>query len=188
MVVTFFEKGADTGDAPGEFQHWVEREKLDIVLPFPAGQQALRTKADGSILGICTGMGTASSTASITALGLDPRLDLSKSYFLVAGIAGVDPADASLGSVVWADWVVDGDLAHEIDPREMPAGWTTGYIPLRRHPGRPRPRGRLTGLRREPARAEAVSGVAPAQGDSTGPVSTRLAATRANKDRTSSNW
>ena len=78
--------------------------------------------------------------------------------------------------------------AHEIDPREMPAGWTTGYIPLRRHPGRPRPRGRSTGLRREPARAEAVSGVAPAQGDSTGPVSTRLAATRANKDRTSSNW
>ncbi|MGC4075145.1 MAG: hypothetical protein QM760_22115 [Nibricoccus sp.] len=29
---------------------------------------------------------------------LDPRFDFSKAYWLVAGIAGVDPADASLGS------------------------------------------------------------------------------------------
>ena len=26
--------------------------------------------------------------------------------------AGVDPADASLGSAAWAEWVVDGDLAY----------------------------------------------------------------------------
>lgn len=156
VVVTFFEKGADTGDDPGEFQHWVEREKLDVVLPFPAGQQPLRTNADGSILGVCTGMGTARSTASIMALGLDPRLDLSRSYVLVAGIAGVDPADASLGSVAWADWVVDGDLAHEIDPREMPAGWTTGYIPLRRHHPYEKPADRSAGAayRLEPALVE----------------------------------
>jgi len=30
---------ADTGDEPAEFQHWVEREKLDRVLPFPAGNR-----------------------------------------------------------------------------------------------------------------------------------------------------
>jgi purine nucleoside permease len=28
--------------------------------------------------------------------------------------------------------VVDGDLAHEIDAREIPADWKTGYIPLRK--------------------------------------------------------
>jgi purine nucleoside permease len=28
---------------------------------------------------------------------------------------------------------VDGDLGHEIDAREMPAGWSTGHIPLRKH-------------------------------------------------------
>ncbi|MGC4075146.1 MAG: hypothetical protein QM760_22120 [Nibricoccus sp.] len=33
---------------------------------------------------------------------------------------------------VWAEWIVDGDLAHEIDPREMPKDWKTGYLPLRR--------------------------------------------------------
>lgn len=133
VIITYFEIGADTGDKPGEFQHWVEREALTGRLPFPAGHQDLRHNPDGTILAVCAGMGTARSTASLMALGLDPRLDLSKSYFLVAGIAGVDPADASLGSAAWAEWVVDGDLAHEIDAREIPTGWTTGYIPLRRH-------------------------------------------------------
>jgi purine nucleoside permease len=28
--------------------------------------------------------------------------------------------------------VVDGDLGHEIDAREMPAGWPTGHLPLRK--------------------------------------------------------
>jgi purine nucleoside permease len=66
------------------------------------------------------------------ALGLDPRFDLSKAYWVVAGIAGIDPADASLGSAAWAEWIVDGDLGHEIDAREIPPGWKTGMVPLRK--------------------------------------------------------
>jgi purine nucleoside permease len=66
------------------------------------------------------------------ALGLDPRFDLSKAYWLVAGIGGGDPADVSLGSAVWADKVIDGDLAYEIDAREIPADWATGMLPLRK--------------------------------------------------------
>lgn len=132
VVVAMFEPGADAGDRPGEFQLWVEREKLEVVHPFPQGYRDLRTNADGSILGVVTGVGTARSAATIMALGLDPRFDLTRAYWLVAGIAGADPHDASLGSAVWAEWVVDGDLAHEIDPREIPADWKTGYIPLRK--------------------------------------------------------
>ncbi len=132
VVVAMFEDGADTGDRPGEFQFWVEREKLTRVWPFPQGYRDLRTNADGTVLGVVTGVGTAHSAATIMALGLDPRFDLSKSYWLVAGIAGVDPHDAPLGAAVWAEWVVDGDLSHEIDAREIPAGWNTGYIPLRK--------------------------------------------------------
>ncbi len=131
VVVTMFERGADTGDEPGEFQYWVERCKLDRVIPFPQGYRDLRMNGDG-VLGIVTGVGTAKAAASIMALGLDPRFDLRKSYWLVAGIAGIDPADGSLGSAAWAEWVVDGDLSHEIDAREIPAGWKTGYVPLRR--------------------------------------------------------
>ena len=32
VVVTMFERGENTGDAHGEFQLWVEREKLDTAL------------------------------------------------------------------------------------------------------------------------------------------------------------
>jgi len=85
---------------------------------------------DTGVLGIVTGMGTANSSASIMALGLDPRFDLTEAYWLVAGISGFDPEDASLGSVAWADYLVDGDLAHEIDAREIQADWDNGYFPL----------------------------------------------------------
>jgi purine nucleoside permease len=131
VVVAMFERGADTGDEPGEFQYWVEREKLDRVYRFPQGYRDLRMNRDG-VLGVVTGVGTAKAAATIMALGLDPRFDLSKAYWVVAGIAGIDPADGSLGSAVWAEWVVDGDLGHEIDAREIPADWKTGYIPLRK--------------------------------------------------------
>ena len=131
VVVTMFERGEDTGDAPGEFQLWVEREKLNTVLPFAQGNRPLRTDGKG-LLAMVTGVGTAKAAAGVMALGMDPRFDLSKAYWLVAGIAGVDPADASLGSAAWATYVVDGDLAHEIDAREIPAGWKTGFVPLRK--------------------------------------------------------
>ncbi len=130
VVVTMFEQGADTGDKPGEFQFWVEREHLDRIIPVPAAFHSVRANADGTVIGIVTGGGNTNAAASIMALGLDPQFDLRQSYWLVAGIAGVDPADASIGSAVWADYVVDGDLAHEIDAREMPADWKTGYVPL----------------------------------------------------------
>jgi purine nucleoside permease len=132
VVVAMFEIGQDAGDQPGEFQFWVEREKLDRVIPLPAAYHAVRANADGSVIGIVTGVGNSNAAATIMALGLDPRFDLGKSYWLVAGIAGLDPADAGAGSAVWADYVVEGDLGHEIDAREIPAGWPTGYVPLRK--------------------------------------------------------
>ena len=131
VVIAAFERGEDTGDAPGEFQFWVEREHLDQVLELPAGYHHLRMNRDG-VLGMVTGVATAKAAASVMALGLDPRFDLSKAYWVVAGIGGGDPADVSLGSAVWADHVVDGDLAFEIDARQIPESWPTGYVPLRK--------------------------------------------------------
>jgi purine nucleoside permease len=137
VVINMFEVGADTGDAPGEYQYWVEREHLDTVLPFPQGYRDLRLNSQTGVLGVLTGVGTARATATLMALGLDPRFDLTHAYFLVAGIGGIDPHMGSLASAVWSDYIVDGDLAHEIDAREIPNAtpedrkiWTTGYIPL----------------------------------------------------------
>jgi purine nucleoside permease len=131
VVVTMFELGADEGDRPGEFQTWVERLPLPETLPFPQAYRDLRINREKGVLGIVTGIGTARAAASIMALGMDERFDLSRAYWLVAGIAGADSQDMSIGSAAWAEWVIDGDLSHEIDPREMPKGWPTGYLPLR---------------------------------------------------------
>jgi purine nucleoside permease len=129
VVVAMFERGEDTGDTPGEYQYWVEREHLDEILPMPAGYHHVRMNKDG-VLGLLTGVGTAKATASVMALGLDPRFDLTKAYWVIAGIGGGDPADVSLGSAVWVDRVIDGDLAFEVDARQIPADWPTGYVPL----------------------------------------------------------
>ena len=131
VVVAMYEAGEDTGDTPGEYQYWVERAHLDRVLPFDAGFHHLRMNDQG-VLAVLTGVGTAKAAATIMALGLDPRFDLTHAYWLVAGIAGGDPADVSLGSAVWVHWVVDGDIGYEIDAREIPPSWPTGYVPLRK--------------------------------------------------------
>ncbi len=132
VVVTTFELGADAGDAPGEFQAWVERLPLAETVPFPQGYRDLRLNRALGVLGIVTGEGPTRAAASIEALGDDPRFDLGHAYILLAGIAGIDPAVASPGSAIWAPHVVDGDLAHEIDAREIPPDWPTGYVPLQR--------------------------------------------------------
>ena len=129
VVVAMFEVGEDAGDTPGEYQLWVEREHLDRVFDLPAGYHHARMNGDG-VLGLLTGVGTARAAASVMALGLDPRFDLSRAYWIVAGIGGGDPADVSLGSAVWADRVLDSDLAYEIDAREIPKDWPTGMVPL----------------------------------------------------------
>jgi len=130
VIVTMFETGDVTGDGAGEFQRWYERRQLTTVYPTPHMHQDIYANPADGVLGIVTGMGTANAAASITALGLDPRFDLSEAYWLVAGISGFDPHAASLGSVAWAEYLVDGDLAHEIDAREIPDSWSDGYFPL----------------------------------------------------------
>jgi purine nucleoside permease/inosine-uridine nucleoside N-ribohydrolase len=129
VVVSMFENGAPRGDEPGELQLWLERNAGLSTLHFPLGEYPLYL-SDQGVLYLCVGGGIPNATASIMALGLDDRFDLSHAYWLVAGIAGGDPQDLSLGSAAWAKHVVDGDLVYEIDAREMPADWPYGFIPL----------------------------------------------------------
>ena len=131
VVVAMFEVGADTGDAPGELQYWVERDHLDKIYEVAGAGHPARMNDQGE-MAVLTGLGPAHAAATITAIGLDKRFDFSHAYWIVAGIAGGDPERVSLGSAAWARWVVDGDLAYELDGREIPEGWSTGLVPLRR--------------------------------------------------------
>jgi purine nucleoside permease len=130
VIVAMFEVGKDTGDAPGEFQFWKERRHLDTCFAFPQSYHELCYNPESQILALVTGMGSIRSATATLALGLDPRFDVSRAYWLVAGIAGIDPHQASIGSVAWARYLVDGDLAHEIDAREIPPTWKSGYFAL----------------------------------------------------------
>jgi purine nucleoside permease len=135
VVITTFQGGADDDPTKGEFGNWVLNLPLPQIIPFPQGYHHLRYNPDLQVLGIVTGQGKSHAAASIMGLGMDPRFDLSKAYWIVAGIAGVDPNRASVASTAWAKFVVDGDLAYQIDARQIPRGWSTGYVPL----GRTRP-------------------------------------------------
>lgn len=132
IVVANFEPGADTGDAPGEFQFWAEREHLDEVIPIRGALHPLRRNASG-LYGMVWGspdtmLGGVSE--QFMALLLDPRFDFSRAYWLFTGISGVDPQVASVGSAAWSRWVVQGDTLREFDDREVPAEWPYGLFAI----------------------------------------------------------
>jgi purine nucleoside permease len=131
VVVTTFDTGNDT-TAPGEFNTWVVNFPLPVIIPFPQGYHHLRYNPTKQVLGIETGEGPVHMAASITALANDRRFDFSHAYWILAGIAGIDPNIGPVASAAWASYVIDGDLAYEIDAREIPSGWSTGYVPLGR--------------------------------------------------------
>jgi hypothetical protein len=73
-------------------------------------------------------MGHSNAAASVAALVYSRKFDLRKTYFLVSGIAGIDPAQGTLGSAAWARYLVDFGIQWELDAREIPTGWKAGYL------------------------------------------------------------
>ncbi|AOS43384.1 Purine nucleoside permease (NUP) [Lacunisphaera limnophila] len=128
IVVVTFEYGMSMGDKPGEFQLWAEREKLTQTMTVPGLDHPVHFNDQG-VYGVVSGT-TVRASLQIQALGFDPRFDLSQSYWLVNGIAGVSPHVATEGSAAWARHVIDGDIAYEIDTREAPADWPYGIMAL----------------------------------------------------------
>ena len=99
---------------------------------------AVHCTRDGICL-ITTGMGHTNAAASMAALFYSHRFDMRKSYFLVAGIAGIDPARGTLGSAAWARYLVDFGIQWELDAREIPADWKSGYLGIATRSGDQKP-------------------------------------------------
>jgi purine nucleoside permease len=97
------------------------------VRGLPASSPDVVCNASG-VCEVTLGMGYANAGASMTALVHSAVFDLTRAYFVIAGIAGIDPKQGTVGSAAWARYVVDYGLSHEIDAREMPAGWPYGYF------------------------------------------------------------
>ena len=119
----------DAGPIPGELTLWLQSHALNTRLALPAAYRPLYS--DGAhTLALATGVGAARAAASVMALGLDPRFDLTRAFFLITGVAGIAPSQGSLASVVLPEYVVDGDLTHELDAREIPPDWPDGFVPI----------------------------------------------------------
>ena len=118
----------------GEAKPWLEGEALTRKIAVPGLAKAFPEVActDAGLCVLTTGMGYANAASSISALLYSGKFDLSKSYFLIAGIAGLDPAAGALGSAHWARYAIDGGLQNEIDARQMPAGWAPATSPSAR--------------------------------------------------------
>uniref|UniRef100_A0A8H7TQ62 Purine nucleoside permease n=1 Tax=Bionectria ochroleuca TaxID=29856 RepID=A0A8H7TQ62_BIOOC len=84
----------------------------------------------GDICQATLGEGEINAAASMSALLLSPQFALSGTYFLLAGIAGVNPNHSTLGGVALARFAVQAALQYEIDSRSVPSGWATGYFAL----------------------------------------------------------
>lgn len=67
---------------------------------------------------------------SVSALISSDVFDLSKTYFLITGTAGVNPRKATIGSVALPRFAIQVDTQMEFDAREIPIDWHTGYVPL----------------------------------------------------------
>ena len=155
-VVVTFEVGADTGDTPGEFQYWAEREKWPQRMVVPGVDHPVLTDGAG-VVGVVAGATERAST-QVMALVLSGMFDFSRTYWLIIGIAGVDPEDASFGSAAWARYVIDGDIAYEIDPREGDPSWPYGIMSV----GAPAPnvRAKRRGWEPDPMAYELNAGLA----------------------------
>ncbi len=109
---------------------WTDKLGLDQAIPVPGlspRYPAVRCNSD-DVCQMTTDMGKANASASVSALAHSGLFDLRQTYFIIAGIAGVDPAQGTTGTAAWSRYLVDSDLAWELDARERPPGWSTGYL------------------------------------------------------------
>lgn len=122
MVITMF--GEET-------KPWLENLELDEKIAVPGlAADAPTVACNADICVMTTTMGFANAAASTAAVALSDKFDLSKTYFIIAGIAGIDPAKGTLGAATWADYVVDGGLFHRIGRNEVSADWKSTIVEL----------------------------------------------------------
>ncbi|HZZ58974.1 MAG TPA: hypothetical protein VFE31_14165 [Opitutaceae bacterium] len=110
------------------FDRWEAADHMNQAVGVPGLESALRSDGQGTLL-VAVGAG-ANAAAQLVALGLDPRFDFSHAYWLAAGTAAANPDQASLGSAAWAQSIINGDEAYEVDRGDAPSDWPYGIVPL----------------------------------------------------------
>lgn len=131
MLVSFFQPEADVwwNNLPSSGHGNLLDQNISLALLSPSpNYSAVHCTASGEICQITTGEAEINAATSISGLLLSSQFDLRSTYFLMCGIAGVNPKLGTLGSVALAKFAVQVALQYELDAREMPQNFTTGYL------------------------------------------------------------
>lgn len=112
-----------------EGQAWREQRELTRAITVPGLSPEYPEIYCGAdrVCQVTLGMGHANAAASIMALAFSHQFDLRRTYWLVAGIAGINPKHGTLGSAAWARYLVAWGIQWELDAREKPASWPSGF-------------------------------------------------------------
>lgn len=84
--------------------------------------------ASGEICQVTTGESEINAATTISSVAFSDKFDLTSTYFMIAGIAGVSPKWSTTGGVALNRYAVQVALQYEFDAREMPENFTTGYF------------------------------------------------------------
>lgn len=85
--------------------------------------------ADHSVCQLVTGEGEINAAITVSSIAFSPLFDLTHTYFLVAGIAGINPEVGTICGATFARFAIQVALQYEIDLRELPSNYSTSYIP-----------------------------------------------------------
>jgi purine nucleoside permease len=126
FIIDMFDSEGSVWESVTEFN--VLEKNITVPGLSPLFPQAHCT-AEGDICQLVTGEAEINAASTITALVHSPTFDLTHTYFLIAGIAGINPKVTTIGSVTLARFAVQVALQIEFDARERPLDSPTGYIP-----------------------------------------------------------
>jgi purine nucleoside permease len=127
FIISMFTPEASTWYSRPDFNLLAQNITIPGLSPlFPS----IHCDSTGTICQIVTGEGEINAAVSLTSLWLSPYFDLSKTYFLIAGIGGVNPRLATTGSVTFARYAVQLDLQYQISLSKSASNSSITTIPL----------------------------------------------------------
>ncbi|ORY77643.1 purine nucleoside permease [Leucosporidium creatinivorum] len=116
-----------------EREVWIEPMQLVVNYTIPGLSPLFPYIACNKAHEVCivtTGEAEINAASTIMAVTLSTKFDFTSTYWLVAGIAGINPYHGTLGTAAFARFSVQVGLEYELDARQMPSNWTTGYWAL----------------------------------------------------------
>ncbi|MDO5444878.1 MAG: hypothetical protein Q4F31_04570 [Eubacteriales bacterium] len=131
LILPAFEVGTMDDDFVGEAQLYYQKYMIGAdVYPITADPYGSNLYVQNGVGLYLMGQGKVSAAVNLTALLTDKRFDFSDAYFIVSGCAGSSADSSVAGDVFLVSSVVDCDLGHHADIREMSSESCTVWFPI----------------------------------------------------------